>query len=65
MSHRDAMPQLSWPDGTIATESVDRTSLLANLFANKMKVDDPERPALQLMQETHRNHYCISDSRAG
>ena len=59
-SHRDTVPLLCRPDGTSATSSGDKTSLSAELFANKMKVDDPGRPPPQLKLETHRNDTTIS-----
>ncbi|XP_050698030.1 uncharacterized protein LOC126985992 [Eriocheir sinensis] len=42
------------PDGSTATSSGDKASLMAELFAKKMKVGDPERPAPVLPQETDR-----------
>jgi len=52
--HREALPPLTRPDGSTATSSTDKATLLAKFFANKMKVDDPARPAPQLAQETDR-----------
>ena len=59
-SHRDAVPLLCRPDGTSATSSGDKASLFAELFANKMKVDDPGRPRSQLELETHRTDTTVS-----
>ena len=46
--HRETLPPLTRPDGSTATSSTDKATLLAELFANKMKIDDPTRPAPQL-----------------
>ena len=53
--HREALPPLTRPDGSTATSSMEKATLLAELFANKMKVVDPARPAPQLPQETDRS----------
>ena len=52
--HREALTPLTRSDGSTATSSRDKATLLSELFANKMKVDNPPRPALQLAQETER-----------
>ena len=53
--HREALPPLTRQDGSTATSSIDKATLLAEFFTNKMKVNDPSRPAPQLTQETDRN----------
>ncbi|XP_045130533.1 uncharacterized protein LOC123515742 [Portunus trituberculatus] len=40
--HQDAIPPLLRPDGSTATSSWDKASLLATSFSNKMRVGDPE-----------------------
>uniref|UniRef100_A0A0P4VX79 Uncharacterized protein n=1 Tax=Scylla olivacea TaxID=85551 RepID=A0A0P4VX79_SCYOL len=50
--HRETLPPLTRPDGSTATSSADKATLLAELFANKMKVDDSARPVPQLAPET-------------
>ena len=52
--HRETLPPLTRSDGSTTTSSTDKATLLAELFANKMNVDDPARPAPQLAQETDR-----------
>lgn len=51
-NYRETLPPLTRPNGSTATSSTDKATLLAELFANKMKVDDPERPVPRLAQET-------------
>ena len=50
--HRDAIPPLTRPDGTTATSSEDKASLLAEFFAEKMTVADMGRCPPHLPQET-------------
>ncbi|XP_045113326.1 uncharacterized protein LOC123505739 [Portunus trituberculatus] len=49
---REALLPLTRPDGSTATSTTDKATLLAEYFANKMMVDDPARPVPQLAQET-------------
>ena len=51
--HREAVPPLTRSDGSTATSSEDKATLFAELFTNKMKVDDPKLPAPHLTQETN------------
>ena len=60
MSHHDDVLLLCRPDGTTATSSRDKASLFAELFANKMKVDDPGQPPPQLALQTHRTVTTVS-----
>ena len=50
--HQDTVPPLTKPDGSTATSSEDKATLLANLFADKMQVEDPSRPPPPLPRET-------------
>ncbi|XP_063850968.1 uncharacterized protein LOC135094639 [Scylla paramamosain] len=50
--HRDTVPPLTRLDGTTATSSEDKPSLLAEFFAEKMSVTDPGRHPPHLPQET-------------
>ena len=58
--HHDAVPPLWRPDEISATSSGNKASLFAQLFANKMKVDDPGRPPPQLELETHSTATTVS-----
>ena len=40
-NHRDAVLPLTRPDGSTATDSEDKASLLSEVFSAKMKVGDP------------------------
>ena len=51
-NHRDSVPPLTRPDGSTATNSGDKASLLSEVFSTKMKVGDPARPAPTLPLET-------------
>ena len=52
MGHREAVPPLTRPDGTTATSSEDKASLLTEFFATKIKVSDMGRRPPHLPQET-------------
>ena len=52
--HRETLPPLTRSDGSTTTSSTDKATLLAELYANKMKEADLARPAPQLAQETDR-----------
>ena len=58
--YHDAVSLLCRPDGTAATSSRDKVSLFAELFANKMKVDDRRRPPPRLALETHYTVATVS-----
>ncbi len=51
-SHQESIPPLSKGDGTTATNSKEKAELLAELFSNKMTVDDPTRSPPQLDLES-------------
>ena len=51
-NHQDTIPPLLRTDGSTATSSWDKASLLAASFSKKMRVGDPERPAPHLPLET-------------
>ncbi|KAK4327331.1 hypothetical protein Pmani_002163 [Petrolisthes manimaculis] len=48
---RETIPPLTRLDGTTATSSKEKADLLADIFATKMTVADPNRPPPQLAQE--------------
>ncbi|KAK4290453.1 hypothetical protein Pmani_036646 [Petrolisthes manimaculis] len=50
-SHQETIPPLTRLDGTTATSSKEKADLLADIFATKMTVADPNRPPPQLAQE--------------
>ena len=63
VGHQDAAPPLTRPDGSTATNSEDKASLLAELFAKTMTVDHPERLPPRLPQETHRTVTTVAVTR--
>ena len=53
MGHCEAVPSLTRQDGKTITNSEDKTSLLAEFFATKMKVSDMGRRPLHVPKETN------------
>ena len=56
--HHEAVPQLTRADGSMATSSKDKPSLLTEFFTTKMKVNNVGRRPLHLPQETE---YSVSE----
>ncbi|KAK4319782.1 hypothetical protein Pmani_009300 [Petrolisthes manimaculis] len=50
-SCQDVIPPLTRQDGTVATSSKEKAQLLATLFAEKMRVEDPHLPPPSLDQQ--------------
>ena len=57
---QDSVPPLTRPDGSTATSSEDKAALLAEIFAQKMQVDDPHRPPPVLPRETDHSITSVS-----
>lgn len=51
ISRQDIIPPLTRQDGTVATSSREKAQLLATLFAEKMRVSNPQLPPPCLVQQ--------------